>query len=138
MTEIINNITNQQWFITIVSFLSANFMAILFFLIKMIKDRTKIRRINEAFEELLAERTDELNEEQKEKIEEVKKATDEKINEGINKVEKLFNEAFERLSDDKKLQIEANAAKLQEILLSLVDDFEEKPEEEQELIESGE
>lgn len=138
MTEIINNITNQQWFITVVSFLSANFMAILFFLIKMIKDRTKIRRINEAFEELLAERTDELNEEQKEKIEEVKKVTDEKINEGINKVEELFNKAFEKLSDDKKLQIEANAAKLQEILLSLVDDFEEKPEEEQELIESGE
>lgn len=138
MTEIINNITNQQWFITVVSFLSANFMAILFFLIKMVKDRTKIRRINEAFEELLAERTDELNEEQKEKIEEVKKVTDEKINEGINKVEELFNKAFEKLSDDKKLQIEANAAKLQEILLSLVDDFEEKPEEEQELIESGE
>jgi len=138
MTEIINNITNQTWFITIVSFLSANFLAILFFIIKIIKDKVKIREINIAFEELLAERTNDLDKEQKEKIEELKKVTDEKINEGINKVEELFNKAFDKLSDDKKLQIEANANKLQEILLSLVDDFEEKPEEEQELIESGE
>ena len=131
MTDIINNITNQQWFITIVSFLAANFLAIIGCVVKILFDKAKLNRINNAFQEKLVELEEHMNEEQKAKIEELKKEADEKINLYKNMLNEFYQKALANLSDEKKLKIEENANRFQELVLNALDDLnEEEPEEE--------
>lgn len=98
MNEFINSLSNQTWFVTIVSFLVANIGTIVSMAVVIIRNKIKNDSMKKAFDEIIARANIQANQEFNQKVEDMK-----------NQLTTLMNE--QTVLIQKKLKIDSDARK---------------------------
>lgn len=98
MNDFINSLSNQTWFVTIVSFLVANIGTIVSMAVVIIRNKIKNDSMKKAFDEIIARANIQANQEFNQKVEDMK-----------NQLTTLMNE--QTVLIQKKLKIDSDARK---------------------------
>ena len=98
MNEFINSLSNQTWFVTIVSFLVANIGTIVSMAVVIIRNKIKNDSMKKAFDEIIARANIQANQEFNQKVEDMK-----------NQLTTLMTEQTALIQ--KKLKIDSDARK---------------------------
>ena len=72
MSDFINSLSNQTWFVTIVSFLAANIGTIVSMAVVIVRNKVKNDSMKKAFDEIIARANIQANQEFNQKVEDMK------------------------------------------------------------------
>lgn len=112
MLEFLKNLTTQEWYITITTFLAANFTTIAMLVIALIKNKIKQGNFTKKFNEALAKANIQFNDENLQKLNEIKITLDAKLNDMLEVV-------YHKLkidTDEKRKEIEVKSKDIQQLI----------------------
>lgn len=117
MSEFLNGLSNQTWFVTIVTFLVANLGTILTMALLVIRNKVKAGNVAK----ILEENKIKLNQETLDKIDNIENEINAKMNEMLEVVYKKLKLD----SEEKKASVEANTLEIQRLIKSTTDKITE-------------
>lgn len=112
MSEFLKSLTSEQWFITIVTFLAANFGTILIMAVTLIKNKVKSNQLASSVEEALSKKGIQLNEENLAKLSEMNTSIEAKL----NQMEEALLLKLKLDTEDKKAKVEESTLKVQDLI----------------------
>lgn len=117
MSEFLNGLSNQTWFVTIITFLVANLGTILTMALLVIRNKVKAGNVAK----ILEENKIKLNQETLDKIDNIENEINAKMNEMLEVVYKKLKLD----SEQKKASVEANTLEIQRLIKSTTDKITE-------------
>ena len=115
MNDFINSLSNQTWFVTIVSFLAANIGTIVSMAIVIIRNKIKNDSMKKAFDEIIAKANIQANQEFNQKIEDMKN----QLTTLMNEQTALIQKKLKIDSDERKEAVAAKSIEVKDLIDSI-------------------
>ena len=115
MNEFINGLSNQTWFVTIVSFLAANIGTIVSMAIVIIRNKIKNDSMKKAFDEIIARANIQANQEFNQKVEDMKN----QLTTLMNEQTALIQKKLKIDSDERKEAVAAKSIEVKDLIDSI-------------------
>lgn len=115
MNDFINSLSNQTWFVTIVSFLAANIGTIVSMAIVIIRNKIKNDSMKKAFDEIIARANIQANQEFNQKVEDMKN----QLTTLMNEQTALIQKKLKIDSDERKEAVAAKSIEVKDLIDSI-------------------
>ena len=115
MNEFINSLSNQTWFITIVSFLVANIGTIVSMAVVIIRNKIKNDSMKKVFDEIIARANIQANQEFNQKVEDMKN----QLTTLMNEQTALIQKKLKIDSDERKEAVAAKSIEVKDLIDSI-------------------
>ena len=115
MNDFINSLSNQTWFVTIVSFLAANIGTIVSMAIVIIRNKIKNDSMKKAFDEIIARANIQANQEFNQKVEDMKN----QLTTLMNDQTALIQKKLKIDSDERKEAVAAKSIEVKDLIDSI-------------------
>ena len=115
MNDFINNLSNQTWFVTIVSFLAANIGTIVYMAIVIIRNKIKNDSMKKVFDEIIARANIQVNQEFNQKVEDMKN----QLTTLMNEQTALIQKKLKIDSDERKEAVAAKSIEVKDLIDSI-------------------
>ena len=115
MSDFINSLSNQTWFVTIVSFLAANIGTIVSMAIVIIRNKIKNDSMKKAFDEIIARANIQANQEFNQKVEDMKN----QLTTLMNEQTALIQKKLKIDSDERKEAVAAKSIEVKDLIDSI-------------------
>ena len=115
MNEFINSLSNQTWFVTIVSFLVANIGTIVSMAVVIIRNKIKNDSMKKAFDEIIARANIQANQEFNQKVEDMKN----QLTTLMNEQTALIQKKLKIDSDERKEAVAAKSIEVKDLIDSI-------------------
>ena len=115
MNEFINSLSNQTWFVTIVSFLAANIGTIVSMAIVIIRNKIKNDSMKKVFDEIIAKANIQANQEFNQKVEDMKN----QLTTLMNEQTALIQKKLKIDSDERKEAVAAKSIEVKDLIDSI-------------------
>ena len=115
MNEFINGLSNQTWFVTIVSFLAANIGTIVSMAIVIIRNKIKNDSMKKVFDEIIAKANIQVNQEFNQKVEDMKN----QLTTLMNEQTALIQKKLKIDSDERKEAVAAKSIEVKDLIDSI-------------------
>lgn len=115
MNEFINSLSNQTWFVTIVSFLAANIGTIVSMAIVIIRNKIKNDSMKKVFDEIIAKANIQANQEFNQKVEDMKN----QLTTLMNDQTALIQKKLKIDSDERKEAVAAKSIEVKDLIDSI-------------------
>lgn len=115
MTEFLNNLTNKEWFITIIAFLTANLGTILSMGIVIIRNKIKNDSMQKAFDEIIAKANISTGQELNDKVEAMKSEIKELLGEQLS----LVSQKLKLDSEERKEAVAQKSIEVKDLIDSI-------------------
>lgn len=115
MSDFINSLSNQTWFVTIVSFLAANIGTIVSMAIVIIRNKIKNDSMKKAFDEIIAKANIQANQEFNQKVEDMKN----QLTTLMNEQTALIQKKLKIDSDERKEAVAAKSIEVKDLIDSI-------------------
>ena len=115
MNDFINNLSNQTWFVTIVSFLAANIGTIVSMAIVIIRNKIKNDSMKKVFDEIIARANIQVNQEFNQKVEDMKN----QLTTLMNEQTALIQKKLKIDSDERKEAVAAKSIEVKDLIDSI-------------------
>ena len=115
MNDFINSLSNQTWFVTIVSFLAANIGTIVSMAIVIIRNKIKNDSMKKVFDEIIAKANIQANQEFNLKVEDMKN----QLTTLMNEQTALIQKKLKIDSDERKEAVAAKSIEVKDLIDSI-------------------
>ena len=115
MNEFINSLSNQTWFVTIVSFLVANIGTIVSMAVVIIRNKIKNDSMKKVFDEIIARANIQVNQEFNQKVEDMKN----QLTTLMNDQTALIQKKLKIDSDERKEAVAAKSIEVKDLIDSI-------------------
>ena len=115
MNDFINSLSNQTWFVTIVSFLAANIGTIVSMAIVIIRNKIKNDSMKKVFDEIIARANIQVNQEFNQKVEDMKN----QLTTLMNEQTALIQKKLKIDSDERKEAVAAKSIEVKDLIDSI-------------------
>lgn len=115
MSDFINSLSNQTWFVTIVSFLAANIGTIVSMAIVIIRNKIKNDSMKKVFDEIIARANIQANQEFNQKVEDMKN----QLTTLMNDQTALIQKKLKIDSDERKEAVAAKSIEVKDLIDSI-------------------
>ena len=115
MNDFINSLSNQTWFVTIVSFLAANIGTIVSMAIVIIRNKIKNDSMKKAFDEIIARANIQVNQEFNQKVEDMKN----QLTTLMTEQTALIQKKLKIDSDERKEAVAAKSIEVKDLIDSI-------------------
>ena len=115
MNDFINSLSNQTWFVTIVSFLAANIGTIVSMAIVIIRNKIKNDSMKKVFDEIIAKANIQANQEFNQKVEDMKN----QLTTLMNDQTALIQKKLKIDSDERKEAVAAKSIEVKDLIDSI-------------------
>lgn len=115
MSDFINSLSNQTWFVTIVSFLAANIGTIVSMAIVIIRNKIKNDSMKKVFDEIIARANIQANQEFNQKVEDMKN----QLTTLMNEQTALIQKKLKIDSDERKEAVAAKSIEVKDLIDSI-------------------
>ena len=115
MNDFINSLSNQTWFVTIVSFLAANIGTIVSMAIVIIRNKIKNDSMKKVFDEIIARANIQANQEFNQKVEEMRN----QLTTLMNDQTALIQKKLKIDSDERKEAVAAKSIEVKDLIDSI-------------------
>lgn len=115
MNDFINSLSNQTWFVTIVSFLAANIGTIVSMAIVIIRNKIKNDSMKKVFDEIIARANIQANQEFNQKVEDMKN----QLTTLMNDQTALIQKKLKIDSDERKEAVAAKSIEVKDLIDSI-------------------
>ncbi len=115
MNDFINSLSNQTWFVTIVSFLAANIGTIVSMAIVIIRNKIKNDSMKKVFDEIIARANIQVNQEFNQKVEDMKN----QLTTLMTEQTALIQKKLKIDSDERKEAVAAKSIEVKDLIDSI-------------------